>query len=208
MNDLLFDFLVLFASLFTLVNPIGSVPVFISLTDSENVQTIKNIARRGTLTAFFVLTLFALGGRYIFDIYSITTYAFRIVGGILFFKVGFDLLHARNSRTKNTPKEEEEALQKEDFGISPLGLPMLAGPGSITAVVLFMSEQKILIEYAMVIFAIWPVLTIAYFILINSSRLFQFIGITGMRIIMRLMGLILMVVAVQMVIDGVKIAFP
>nr|MBC8455993.1 NAAT family transporter [bacterium] len=134
MHPLVWDFLIITTSLFTLVNPIGSVPVFISLAEDLTKSGIKSVARRGTLTAFVILVVFALLGKYIFEIYSITTYAFRIVGGVLFFKVGFDLLHARTSRTKNTPKEEEEASQKEDFGISPLGIPMLAGPGSITAV--------------------------------------------------------------------------
>ncbi len=207
MHPLIWDFLVIVTSLFTLVNPISSTPIFISLTENLPKNEVKNLARRGTLTAFVVLIVFALLGKYIFEIYSITTYAFRIVGGVLFFKVGFDLLHARMSRTKNTPKEEEEASQKEDFGISPLGIPMLAGPGSITAVVLFTSEQSSILGYAMTVFAIWLVLTFAYFILSNATKLFRIVGITGMRILMRLMGLILMVVAAQMMIDGIKTAF-
>ena len=133
-------FLLTFSSLFTLVNPIGIVPIVLSLTEHLNAKEYNRIIGKGSILACFILLLFALMGKLIFSFYGITVYAFKIAGGILFLKIGMNMLEVKVSRTKSTPKESKEATEIEDIGLTPIGIPLIAGPGAITSVMILSAQ--------------------------------------------------------------------
>ncbi len=127
------------------------------------------------------------------------------MGGILFFRSGLRIIEAKVSRTRTTPKEQEESQSHDDIAISPIGIPMIAGPGAITAALLLSSQTPEIYSYASLVVAILVVLSVVYLIIRNGDKIVQAIGFTGMRIIQRIMGLLLLVIAVQFVINGVEV---
>ena len=198
-----FEYILLcFSTLFTLVNPIGIAPIYLTLTErfSENHQ--KSIAKKGTLTGFIVLVIFAYLGRYIFAMYSISIDAFRIMGGIIFFRSGLKMLDSITPRTRITPSETEESLEQEDIAISPIGIPIVTGPGAITAAMILAGQANTVAYQLILLIAISIVLLITYIIFLTSPKIFKKLGHSGARLIQKLMGIILMVIAVQFVIDG------
>jgi len=204
METELFTFFIFsFTSLITLVDPIGFAPIYLSLVDGMTKNEKKRVAKKGTITALIVLISFWLLGRVIFSIFGITVHAFRIAGGILFFKVGMDMLEAKISRRRSTPAEEEEAGNKEDIGYTPIGIPLIAGPGAITSVMILSTEAIDLLHKIMLLLAIISVMILTYMTFITADKLTERFGRTGLRIMQRIMGLILMVMAVQFIINGV-----
>ena len=204
MNELTTFSILAFSTLFTLVNPIGLTAVYISIVENFKPKERNQIALKGTLIAFILLIIFSLVGDIIFSFYRITVSAFKIAGGILFFRTGIQMLEARVSRSRSTPKEEEEAETKEDIAYTPIGIPLIAGPGAITSVMILSSESPTW-ELRLVLFGIIAiVLLLTYLIFQGADYLTQRFGTTGLRIVQRIMGLILMVIAVQFVIDGVE----
>jgi len=203
MTELNSFFLLAFSSLFTLVNPIGLSPVYLSMVDQFDDRERKRIAFKGSLTALVILVVFSLIGGLIFSFYGITVDAFKIAGGILFFRTGIQMLEARVSRMRTTPMEESEAESKAEIAYTPIGIPLIAGPGAITSVMILSSEASEW-EFKIVLFAVIViVLILTYLIFQAADYLTQRFGTTGLRITQRIMGLILMVIAVQFIIDGV-----
>jgi multiple antibiotic resistance protein len=155
------------------------------------------------LTALVVLSAFALAGQYIFRMFGITLPAFEIAGGVILLLIGLDMLNAKRSETQETEPETEAAAAKEDAGIVPLGIPMLAGPGSITSVMVLVGQAqgdwKLL---ASIIGAIAITAAICYMVLGNSDRVASMLGETGIRILVRIMGLLLVALAVQYFVNG------
>jgi multiple antibiotic resistance protein len=125
------------------------------------------------------------------------------MGGIIFFRSGLRMLEAKISRTRTTPKEHEEGLEHDDIAISPIGIPVITGPGAITAALVLSGNATTPFHYAILVLAIILVIATTYFILRGADKVSKRLGTTGMRIIQRVMGLILMVIAVQFVINGV-----
>ncbi|UCD38585.1 MAG: NAAT family transporter [Fidelibacterota bacterium] len=196
-------FVFAFSSLFTLVNPVGISPAFVSLTQRFPPGDVPKIALRGTLAAAFILFVFALIGDLIFSFYHITIHAFRIAGGIIFFRLGFHMLESVVSRTKSTPKEEAEALTRTDIALSPLAIPLIAGPGAITSSMILAGQAETLPTQTALYVAIILTLLVTYLILRGADTFLKKLGTTGTRVIQRIMGLLLMVIAVQFIIDGV-----
>lgn len=197
-------FLICLTTLFTLINPLGIAPVLLIMTERFSSEVKKSIAWKGVITAGITLVLFSLMGSLIFNFFGITVEAFQIMGGIVFFRSGLKMLEARLGRTRTTPKEQEESQDQEDIGISPIGIPLIAGPGAITAATLLSSQTPGIFSYASLFSAVFLVLGMVYIILRNGDRIIELLGHSGMRIIQRIMGLILMVIAVQFVINGVE----
>ena len=196
-------FIFCLTTLFTLINPIGISPILIIMTERFSKKEKINIAQKGSLTAFITLILFSLLGSVIFNFFGITIEAFQIMGGILFFRNGLRMLDSKIGRSRTTPAEQEESEESDDIAVSPIGIPLIAGPGAITAAMLLSSQTPQLYSYFTLIFSIFFVLSLVYLILRNGDMILKFLGTTGIRIIQRLMGLILMVIAVQFVINGV-----
>tara|TARA_B100001778_G_C18587216_1_gene630480 strand:- start:286 stop:945 length:660 start_codon:yes stop_codon:yes gene_type:complete len=195
-------FIFCLTTLFTLINPIGITPLLVVMTERFSKDERINIAKKGSLTAFTTLILFAILGSFIFNFFGITIEAFQIMGGILFFRNGLRMLDAKVGRSRTTPAEQEESQESNDIAISPIGIPLIAGPGAITATMLLSSQTPQLYSYATIGISISVVLSFVYLILRNGDVLIRVLGTSIMRIIQRLMGLILLVIAVQFVING------
>ncbi len=200
-----FAFAVLaFTSLLAIINPLGAIPLYVAstseLTDAQRAATL----RRAIATGVILLFCFGFLGTYILKFFGVTTYAFRIAGGIIFFGIGSDMLQARRTRGKITRSEEEEAGQRQDIGIIPLGIPLLAGPGAISTIITLTAQAGNPFEFASVYLAIVAVMAVAWVVLSVSHRLVTQVGQTGLNIMTRIMGLLVMVIGIQFVIDGVR----
>lgn len=157
---------------------------------------------KAVLTAAFALILFAFLGKYLFDFFGISVAGLKVVGGILFFIIGYDMLNARISRLKLTKKEA--ALYADDISITPLGIPMIAGPGAITNAIVLMGDSQDLTSKFLVILSIVIVLIIVLAVLVGAVGITKFVGERGNKIMMKLMGLIVMVIAVEFFFSGLK----
>jgi multiple antibiotic resistance protein len=190
------------SSLLAIVNPLAAAPVYLVLTGGYTPAHRRRTLRTAVLTSLVILTLFALLGGTIFQFFGITMDAFRITGGILVFAIGLDMLQAKRSRVKATAEEEEEGLMKDDVGVTPLGVPMIVGPGAITTVMVLMT-QAVTTPHVVVVFAsILVVLGSIYASLRAAPRLIALFGRTGLNVMTRLMGLLVAVIGVQFVLDG------
>ena len=200
--------LVAFPSLVVIINPLMVTSVFITLTASATPEAKRAIIRKTTLIAFGVLLVFAISGTVIFKVFSITIGAFQIAGGIILFSVAMGMLHARTSRTKQTPEEMDEAMTREDIAVVPLAIPIVSGPGAITTVIVLSGETRALPNMAILFLAIVVAMAIVFVMLRNAARIQRFMGPSGLNITTRLMGLVLAAVAVQFVIHGVESVLP
>lgn len=194
-----------FTSLLSIVNPIGAVPMYLAMTANYDRGHRAATLRRAIVTAVVLLFVFAALGTLILRFFGITTQAFQIAGGIIFFGIGWDMLQARRSRVKTTEEEEFEGAAKEDIGIIPLGIPTLAGPGAITTVIALNGQADSLLAHAAVYVAIVLVLLLCWAVLSAAPAVTRRMGRTGMNVLTRLMGLIVMVVGAQFVINGVTV---
>lgn len=197
-------FLTVFVALFAIINPIGAVPILITLTDGYSLKERKEVIRRSVYMAAGMLFGFMFLGVYIFDILGISIYDFEIAGGILLFKVGFDMLQGKTSQTKITNAEQQDSADREAIAIAPIGTPLLAGPGSITTAIIYFNGTGIdILSRGMVIAAVILVLILAFIILKYSLPIFQKIGKTGSIVISRIMGLLLTAIAVDLITTGI-----
>ena len=160
------------------------------------------MAWKASLTALVVLSAFAIAGQYIFRMFGITLPAFEIAGGIILLLIGLDMLEAKRSPTQESTEETTEARAKEDAGIVPLGIPMLAGPGAITSVMVLVGQAQTRWQMAAILISILITAAICYLVLGNSDRVARVLGETGVRILVRIMGLLLVALAVQYFVNG------
>ena len=197
-------FILCFSSLFALINPIGIVPIYLSITQDYNKRERDKIAIKAILFSFLVLLLFALIGDFIFSFYNITIHGFRIAGGILLLKISFDMIESKRSRSRTTPTEELEAEEKNDIAYTPLSIPLIAGPGSIASIMILSSEAKNTIDKLTLFATLVIVLIMTFFIFKVSKNLSKNFGKLGLRILQRIMGLILMVISIEFILKGIK----
>ena len=202
MEDLLPFALLCFTSFFTLTNPLGTMPVFLTMTNGMNDHERKAIVRRATIVSFITLMVFTFSGQFLFKFFGISSNGFRIAGGFIIFKIGFDMLQARYSNAKL--KEEEVKTYADDISITPLAIPMLCGPGAIANAIMLMDDASTLSLKGTLIGIIALVYFITFLILQASTRLVRILGETGNNVMMRLTGLILMVIAVECFVSGLK----
>jgi multiple antibiotic resistance protein len=193
-----------FTSIFVLVDPIAAVPTFLAMTGGATRQQRRHMAGRAAWTCFVVLLAFSFAGTYIFKLFGITLAAFRIAGGLILGLIGLDMLRGQRSPTKETPGETEEGAEKEDVGIIPLGIPMLAGPGAISSVMVLMTQNSDWPHAVVIVCAIIAVAAVSFLILAAADRVSSHLHETGIRILSRLMGLLLTAVAVQFVLNGLQ----
>ena len=195
-------FLLCISTLITLVNPLGIAPIFVIMTERFDHESRKSIAKKGIITAGITLIIFAGFGSLIFKLYSITIEAFQIMGGIIFFRSGLRLLEAKIGRTRTTPAEQDESMDRDDIAISPVGIPLITGPGALTSAVILSGKAPGISSYGTLLLAIIIVLTFVYFIFRGGDTVAKKIGQSGMRAIQRIMGIVLMVIAIQFIING------
>ena len=194
--------LLCFTSFFTLTNPLGTMPVFLTMTNGLSEDERKHIIKRATIVSFVILITFTLCGQFLFKFFGISTNGFRIAAGFIILKIGYDMLQARYSSAKL--KEDEIKSYVNDISITPLSIPMLCGPGAIANGIILMSDATTWELKATLFSMIAVVYLLSYIVLRLSTRLVNLIGETGNNVMMRLMGLILMVIAVECFVGGLK----
>ncbi len=192
------------SSIFFLVDPFAAIPSFLAITQNADSARRKRMARKGALTCFIVLVCFAVAGQLIFRMFGITLPAFEVAGGLILLLIGLDMLEARRSPTQETFGDTEEAAAKEDAGIVPLGIPMLAGPGAISSVMVLVGQVPSLWGWQMgaILGAIAITALVCYWVLGAAGKVRDVLGETGIRILVRIMGLLLVALAMQYFVNG------
>jgi len=198
-----FTLLLLYMTSFiTLMNPLGILPVFLTMTSELDKKGRQRTAIKSLITAFFTLIAFAFGGQMLFNFFGISVAGLKVVGGVLFFILGYEMLNARLSRIRLTP--EEVKSYENDVSITPLGIPMIAGPGSITNAIILMDQSTTVVERSVLIASIFAVCLIILIILLSGNSIMKVLGDTGNKVMMKLMGLIVMVLAVEFFFTGIE----
>ncbi len=204
-------FVLLYGGLFAITNPIGAVPVFLSITHELSSKERKEIATKTALTVVATLFTFALIGQWIFKFFGSSVDAFAIAGGILLFKMAMEMLSGKLSSVKISREETEEfgeeAVTLEEVAIIPLAIPLISGPGAITTVMLYMARSDSLPHRLTVLFSIFAVGLTVWLIFCSANRIKSALGRVGIKVMTRMMGLILTSMAVQMIINGIRGAF-
>lgn len=202
MNEL-FNFAVLsFASLFTMINPLGVIPVFVTMSADLAPRQRLATARKASITAFLLLLLFGLTGRFIFQFFGISVDSLRVVGGVIFFFIGYDMLQARLTRTKHD--EETVSEYVNDIAITPLAIPIICGPGAIATVIVLINDASSIAHHLIIYGTVLVLITLTYLGMIGGDRVLRFFGNSGTKVMVRLMGLIVMVIAVEFFFGGLR----
>jgi len=190
-------------ALVTIVNPFSTISLFLTITKGDSIEKKRAMARRASIVSACVLIVFALAGTYVLTLFSITLDAFRIAGGILIAGIGYRMVKATRE-CLSTDLEKEEAAKKQDVSIIPLAIPMTAGPGAMTTSLVLMGDAVGAGEIAALIIAIIAACVLTYFVLSRSEIIGNYLGETGQKVTDKIMGLIVMVVGVQFIINGVS----
>ena len=202
MKEYITIYLLSTTALFTVVNPIGVLTVFTSFTSIMDPPQVKQFAKRIALISMITLLAFAIAGKIIFSFFNISLEALRIVGGVLFFIVGYDMLQAKVARTKSvTPKEIDEI---NEMAITPFAIPMICGPGAITVAMVQYQDAHDTFNKVIILFSILTVMLLTYLLLAHSDRVAKLLGRSGRKVFSRLMGLIMMMIAVEFFFSGLK----
>jgi multiple antibiotic resistance protein len=199
---------VAFSAIFFVVDPLAVLPIFLAMTANESPEQKRATALRAAITCGITLTVFAAAGTLIFRFFGITLGAFKIAGGVLLFLVALDMMQARQSRTKSTPEEEKEGIEKADVAIIPLAIPLLSGPGSIATVMVLMSRHATFVYTIPVFISILLTALITWLMLRGAGWIERHLSKTFMNVVMRVMGLILAAISVEFVIAGIKDVLP
>src|SRR5256714_4510162 len=196
------------SAIFFVVDPMGVIPIFIAMTQNDTEEKRKSMARRASVAAFFILSVFAVAGTLIFRVFGVTLGAFKVAGGILLLLTSIEMLRAQPQRTRVTPEEQREGAEKEDVAIFPLAIPLLAGPGSIATVTALMGRARRKLFAVPVIVSIALTCLASYLMLVAADRISRFLGVTRLNVMNRVIGLIIGALAVQFMFDGVRDTFP
>jgi multiple antibiotic resistance protein len=193
-----------FVALFIIVDPVANVPIFVSLLSSFKPEHRRGMIKRAVVIAATVLILFTVLGAYLLGYLGVEIYSFRIAGGILLFLIALEMLFGRHTATESSVEEEDEAKRREDIVATPLAVPLLTGPGAITAGIVLFNSAPGLVERAALLLDVTFVFLASYVVLIRSEHINNALGKIGTKVITRLMGLILAAIAVQFVVEGVQ----
>jgi len=188
-----------FLGMFAIINPFSTALVFLGLSAGDTKEHKKYQAKKAAIVSTIVLILFMICGTVIFDIFSITIDAFRIAGGILVAKVGFNMLSAKD---RQSDEEKKESKKKRDISVIPLAIPMLSGPGAITVALVWTSQAPSVVDKVGLMVMAALIFLISYFILIHANILKKVLGQTGTNVLERLMGLIVLVMGIQFILNA------
>lgn len=209
MHDIILFSTTVFMGFFAIMNPIANTSIFIGLTQSNTQVEKRNIALKSLLYAFIIIAVFSVAGDFLFKLFGITLPAFKITGGILLFMVGFNLIQGKESKVHHPDDETKEKIKTLhesnaiDIAISPLAIPILAGPGTISTAMNFVGASPSMMHVFIVIIAFAVLCVITFFMFIYGEKLIHYLGASVIRVITRIMGLILAVIATQMLIGGI-----
>lgn len=193
-------------SVLFIVNPIAVIPTYLVITQQDTPAQRAATARRACFSAACILVAFALAGRQIFNLFGITIDAFRVAGGLILWVVAMDMLHGVR-RTQESETEISEGSAKQDVALTPLAMPMLAGPGAISTVMVLSGQADSMANKIAVYVAVIVTMAVAWVVLRLGERLVLRLGETGIRVMTRIMGLLLAAIAVEFVITGARSAF-
>ena len=193
--------LVTFTSLLFIVDPVAVIPTYLVITQGSSVEARRRTALRACIAAGLLMTVFGVAGNAIFHVFGITLPAFRIAGGFILWLVALDMLRGERT-TQESTEEIVEGQEKEDVALTPLAMPMLAGPGAISTVMVLAGQARGVPGYVAVYGSIWLTATICWLTLRAGDRLVTILGQTGIRVMTRIMGLLLAAVATQFIITG------
>ena len=202
MENLFTYTLTVFMGFFAIMNPIANTPIFLGLVDGEDSKSKKKIARTALIAAFLIVVSFIITGKYIFELFGITIPAFKITGGILIFYVGFEMLMSQKSKIHNISDSEESSR----IAISPLAIPVLAGPGTIVTAMNYVTNAGF-VHIAIVITTFALMILLTYLAFSLSDLIIEKVGPNIISVIGKLMGLILAIMGTGMAIEGIKSAF-
>ncbi len=202
------EYLKIFIGIFAILNPLGAVPLYLSLTAHHSEQDKKYVAMTAAKAATIILLVTLFFGELILSFFGISVNSFRVGGGILILLMAISMLHAQTSGAKNTEAERVEASKRESIAIVPLAMPMLAGPGAISSIILYGNRAHEWQHYLIVSLEIVLVGIIIAILLRLSGKIAKRLGQTGMNIITRVMGLILAAIAIEFISLGLKGLFP
>jgi multiple antibiotic resistance protein len=197
-----------FSAVFSVVDPLGVVPVYLAMTAADSREHKRRTAVRASIAMFVTLAVFAASGRYILSFFGISLGAFRMAGGVLLLLLAIDMLRAQKSRQKSTPEEEAEAVEKPDVSIFPLAIPMLSGPGAVATVMVLMTRAQGLLQMGIVFIAIGITAIITFVVLLGATFAEKRLGQTGINVLHRVMGLLLAAIAIQFIVDGARDVLP
>ena len=198
--------LLAFGSLFAILSPLGTVPTFLALTEEDSDAARISMARRACIIAFLVMAAFSLLGSRILGSFQVSIPALQIAGGFVILRVGLEML--RGVRSRLTPEERAEALEKQDVAVTPLGVPMLCGPGSITTAIVLESQASGPLQLGVLVGSAAVIYAGTFVLLFAAVRYSAFLGQITLRVVGRLMGLLLAAIAVQFILNGVRGALP
>lgn len=205
MKENLSYFLYALTSLFTIVNPLGAMPFYSALTENQDRDVARSVATRACVAAFAAMLFFAITGKFVFSFFNVSVDGLRVVGGVLFFITGYDMLQGKESRTKAVSASERMNLSDIKIrAITPLAIPLICGPGTITVMTVMTQESHGILKRLLLFSAALIVSILTYAILIGSKRIMSLIGESGQKVFFRLMGLILMMIAVEYFFNGIK----
>lgn len=191
-----------FPSLFSIVDPIAAAPMFLALVGQEPRAQQRGVALKATLTVAAMLLVFATTGTMIFRFFGITIPAFKVAGGVLLFTMSLEMMRAQHERSRTTREEQDEAREKQDVGIVPIGIPLLSGPGAVANAMMWSSRAHSTGDRVALYGAILAVSAITLAVLLSASSVMRVLGKTGINVMTRIMGLILAATAAQFVLDG------
>lgn len=207
-GELLAFGLLAFTSIFVIVDPITLVPIFLAMTQGDTEAKRRAVVRKACVVSAFLLVAFAVGGNLIFRTLGLTLPAFQIAGGILLLLTGLDQLRVESGRTRTSPGEIDEGAHKADVAIVPLAIPLLAGPGAIATVMMLNARAQTGWALVPIVAAILVTLLITYLVLRAAPYVDRVLGTTGRAILERVMGLLLVAIAVQFMVNGLTESFP
>ncbi len=198
--------LIAFTTLFATIGPPDVAVVFAALTPNEKPEVRRKVALKGVLIATGVLMIFALFGRTVLDLFGISLAAFRAAGGILLLLIAIDMVFARHSGSTSTTEEENaEAVQRDDISVFPLATPLIAGPGAIGATILLVSNTDgDLVRHAIVVGVLLGILALTFVLMLIATQVQRLLGVTGLQVVSRVIGVLLAGLAVQFIFDGIS----
>lgn len=202
MTELMTFGLLCLTSFFTLINPLGTMPIFMTMTSKLDDKNRNKTAKKASVVSFITILIFAFSGQLLFKFFGISVNSFKIVGGVIFFIMGMDMLQARLSHVKI--KDSEIKSYVNDISITPLAIPMICGPGALTNAIVLMEQATGFDKKIILISSVFVVMLLTYLILLGSTKIIKLLGETGNNVLMRLMGLIVMVIAVEFFFSGLK----
>jgi len=208
MTNIMVDFFNSFVALIAIVNPVGVIPIFLALNAANSIPERRHTARVSSLTVCFILMVSAFAGEIILGFFGIDLPSFRVGGGILVLLMSISMLQAQQSRVRQSPSEAEYAEEKDNVAVVPLAIPLMAGPGAISVAIINGHQAATLQSKVTLGFSIAAVALVALISLYLAEPIGKALGVTGLNITTRIMGMILAAIGVQMIATGLLVLLP